>query len=110
MWKKITYKKLFLAALVGNTLVVLFILVLKSFLPPVVPLFYGRPTGEAQLTTYLGLYIAPGVSFLITAVNMFLNLWLEEDYIKRLLAIFSVSVSVLTAITVLKIVFLIGFF
>ena len=106
MWKKITYKKLFLAALVGNTLVVLFILVLKSFLPPVVPLFYGRPTGEAQL----GLYIAPGVSFLITAVNMFLNLWLEEDYIKRLLAIFSVSVSVLTAITVLKIVFLIGFF
>lgn len=110
MWKKVTFKNYFLAAIIINLLISLSLLVLKSFLPPLAPLFYGRPSGESQLTSFLGLFIAPGVSIVITVVNLLLNLWTEDIFLKRLLATTAVIVSVMSAITIVKIVFLIGYF
>ncbi len=78
-------------------------------MPPLAPLFYGRPVGEAQLTNSLGLLIAPGTSFLITVLNLFLSLWTKDDFLKKLLAVSTIVISVLTAITVTKIILLVGF-
>jgi hypothetical protein len=110
MWKKITYRNYFLAAIIINLGVASVIVLLKSILPPLVPLFYGRPVGEAQLTGTFGLLIAPGVSLLITLLNILFSLWVKDDFLKKILAITGIIISVLVAITILKIIFLIGFF
>ena len=104
------YRNYFLAAIIIDVVVLLLLLILKNFLPPLAPLFYGKPIGEAQLTTTFGLMIAPLVSILITVINLVLSLWLSDDFFRKLLAISAVVVSVLLTITILKIVLLVGFF
>jgi hypothetical protein len=110
MWKKIIYRNYFLAAIIINVAVALSSILLKSFLPPLVPLFYGRPAGEAQLTNTFGLLVAPGVSLLIVLINSLLSLWVKDDFLKKLLAISAIVISVLTSITIIKIILLVGFF
>lgn len=110
MWKKVTYRNYFLAAIIINICVVILFLLLKGFLPPLTPLFYGKPVGELQLTSTFGLLITPGVSFLITVLNILLSLWVKDDFLKKILAITTIIVSLLVAITTVKIIFLIGFF
>lgn len=110
MWKKVTYRNYFLAAIIISVVAAVSLLLIKSFLPPVVPLFYGRPSGEAELTMALGLFIAPGASLAVTFLNLLLSLWVKDDFLKKILAISSIVISALMAITIVKIVFLVGFF
>ena len=110
MWKKVPFRNYFLAAIVINLGVFLLLIILKNFLPPLVPLFYGRPTGAAQLTNTFGLVATPGASLLITAINIFLSFWVKDNFLKKLLAIAAIVVSILTAITIVKIILLVGFF
>lgn len=94
-----------------NLVVILFVLIAKNFLPPVVPLFYGKAVGEQQLIASLGLTIPPLVSLLITAINFSINRWFIKDlFLKNALLIASVFTSILSAITVLRIIFLVGLF
>lgn len=109
MWKKVIYRNYFLAAIIINVGVVLTLFLFRSALPPLVPLFYGRPMGEAQLTKTLGLLIAPGASILITILNLCLSLWVKDDFLKKLLAISAIVISALTIITIIKIILLVGF-
>jgi hypothetical protein len=110
MWKRIPYRDYFLTAIIINLIVAAGVLLLKNFLPPLVPLLYGQPAGEEQLVATFGLTIAPGVSTLITIINLCFSFWVKDDFLKRILAISAIVISVLTAITVVKIVFLVGFF
>jgi hypothetical protein len=110
MWKKVPYRNFFLAAIIINIGVALSLTLLSSILPPLAPLLYGRPAGEAQLTKTLGLFIAPGTSLLITMLNLGLSLWVKDDFLKKLLAVSTIVISILTAITITKIILLVGFF
>jgi len=110
MWKKVAYRNYFLTAIIINLGILLSLILLKSLLPPLVPLFYGRPAGEAQLTNTFGLLIAPGASLLMTLLNLCLSLWAKDGFIKKILAVSAVIISVLSAITITKIVLLVGFF
>jgi len=110
MWKKLAYRNYFLAAVIINIGVFLSLVLLRNFLPPLAPLFYGRPVGEAQLTNTFGLLIAPGASLLMTALNLGLSFWIKDNFLKKLLAISAIVISVLTAITITKIILLVGFF
>ncbi len=110
MWKKVAYRNYFLVAVIINVTVLLSLILLRNFLPPLAPLFYGRPMGEAQLTNTFGLLIAPGVSLLMTVLNLCLSFWIKDVFLKKLLAISAIVISVLTAITITKIILLVGFF
>jgi hypothetical protein len=110
MWKNVTYRNYFLAAIIVDLVTALLIFILKNNLPPLVPLLYGRPAGEAELTVTAGLFIAPGVGFIITFLNLFISLWVKDNFLKKILAISSIVISALMAITIVKIVFLVGFF
>jgi hypothetical protein len=110
MAKKIAFRNLFFAAGIINVIGAFIPLVCKSFLPPVAPLFYGRPSGPEQLIVTLGLTIAPLFSLGITIINLFLNIWIKDQFIKKVLAVSALGISILTIITVVKIVLLIGFF
>jgi hypothetical protein len=110
MWKKLIYRNYFLAAAIVCFITALLILILKNNLPPLVPLLYGRPSGEAELTITAGLFIAPGVALIITFVNLLISLWVKDDFLKKILAVSSIVISALVAITIVRIIFLVGFF
>jgi hypothetical protein len=110
MWKNLPYKGCIYFSIILNAVSVIFILVLKRILPPVVPLFYGLPAGADQLTSNLGLLLAPATGFAITAVNVFISNMTRDIFLRRALIISSAFASILLAITVIKIVFLVGFF
>ena len=73
MFKNIPFKNYYLAALIIAILSAVLTLVLKNFLPPVVPLFYGKPEGEEQLSQTFGLLIIPGISMVVTILNFFIS-------------------------------------
>ncbi|MGA3291685.1 MAG: hypothetical protein ABSC49_00895 [Candidatus Microgenomates bacterium] len=108
--KRIFSNNYFLATVILDILTIALILVLQSFLPPVVPLLYGRPVGEGQLVPRLWLIIAPIASLAITLINIPLNLWVKDDFLKKIIAISTLVISCVTTITVIKIILLVGFF
>ncbi len=110
MWKKIPYRGCIYASVFLNTVSAIAIFALKGFLPPVVPLFYGLPTGAEQLTPTLGLLLVPAVGLIITFINVFVSVISKDDFLKKSLIISSVFISLLLTITVIKIVLLVGFF
>jgi len=83
---------------------------LSSFLPPEVPLFYGKPVGGGQLTKTLGLMIAPVSSLAILAVNCAIAILTKEIFTKKMLIFAAFAACLLSTITTFKIIFLVGFF
>lgn len=110
MWKNLPFSKYLYASIVLNIVSIVTIFALKSFLPPVVPLFYGLPGGVNQLVPKLGLIIAPGAGILVALINVILVSFVKDLFFKRTLVVSSIFVSILLFITTIKIILLVGFF
>lgn len=105
-----TFRSYFLAGGILSILSAIGFLAVKSFLPPLVPLFYGRPTGVEQLMPTWFLLIIPGVSIVITIINVFINISAEDELIKKNVAVGAFVLSLMTTVTLIKIILLVGFF
>jgi hypothetical protein len=110
MWKGLPYKGCIYFSLALNVLLIGLILILKGFLPPIVPLFYGLPDGSEQLIPYFGLILGPIIGIIITVINMLISNTIRDIFLKKALVISSAFISLLLAITIIKIVLLIGLF
>lgn len=110
MWKNVPYKGCVYFSVGVNLVLIVLILVLKGFLPPVVPLFYGLPAGAEQLTPSLGLILAPISGLIITAINIFVSNLTADLFLKKALIISNAFISLLLAIAVTKIILLVGLF
>lgn len=108
--RNITFRKLYIAALVLGAVSIIGIVLTKSLLPPVVPLFYGKPVGAEQLAKQMFMIMVPGVSILISIVNIFISKTLEDEFLKKILAISSFVIALMSMITITKIILLVGFF
>lgn len=107
---KIPYINFVYAAFILNLFNLTIVLVMQKNLPPQVPLFYGFTESEQQLTTSLGLII-PGIySLSLVLLNTILTILIKNDFLKKTLSTASFTISLLSLVTVLKIVFLVGFF
>jgi len=103
-------KNIFVTALSISLLSIVSALVVQSFLPPQIPLFYGFPIGEEQLSSSLGLVIPGVVSLLILVVNFILVKIIKEDLLRKVLAAVALIASFFAIITTFKIIFLVGSF
>lgn len=111
MWfKKITYFNYFLVASTLSIIVAIGILAVRNYLPPVIPLFYGKPVGPEELASKDFLFIVPVISAAISIVNIIISKSESNDFIKKILAATSLVVSFMAAVTVTKIILLVGFF
>lgn len=110
LWENLPSKGYIYVSIVLVVLPILVVIVSRNSLPPLVPLFYGNPVGEDQLTSTWGLLIAPGAATALTLFNMFLALAVSEIFLKKILVLSSFLISLLTAVTLFKIIFLVGFF
>ena len=106
---KIAFIKFVYTALIFNLLNVVVVVLMQKNLPPELPLFYGYTQSDQQLSTTFGLFIPGVVSLAITLVNTALSILIPNDFLKKTLSIASFVISLLFLITVLKIIFLVGF-
>ena len=109
-FKNIPYLKLIIITLLLNCLVILLIFFIRSHLPPQLSLLYGLPKSEDQLVKTLSLTIPNFTAGLILLLNLVISLILEEEFLHKTLIINSFIVTLLSSITVFKIIFLVGSF
>ncbi|OGG31212.1 hypothetical protein A3A63_02565 [Candidatus Gottesmanbacteria bacterium RIFCSPLOWO2_01_FULL_46_9] len=78
-------------------------------LPPLVPLWYSRPWGADQLAPPVWLFILPVGSILLYGINITISIYLTAEYLifTQVLFLTSLLVSLLSCITLIKILFLV---
>jgi uncharacterized Tic20 family protein len=86
------------------------VLLIQRWLPPQVPLFYGKPSGEEQLTSSLVLTLPSIVSLLILLINVSFAAVLKDEFLRKTLVLAAIAVTFFAAITTIKIIFLVGSF
>lgn len=91
-----------------NLILIILIFVFRKSLPPQIPLFYGLPEGEEQLTSGLMLSLPSILSLIVSFLNLGLSFIIQEEFIKRALILSSLLVTIFSLITTFKIFFLVG--
>jgi len=104
------FLNVFYASLLINTLTVIGVLLLGKRLPPQLPLFYGLPEGQEQLTSKFGLVTASFSAFAIVIINAIISSVLKNDFLRKTLIIVGFVVSVLALITTIEITLLVSAF
>ena len=99
-------KQLFQLAMVVWLVEVLLIIIVWTFLPPQVPLFYTRPWGEEQLVHPANLFILPGLGLLVFLINLFILSFVpkEEKLINQILISLILVFNFLSLITLIQII------
>ena len=97
------------AIVLGLAMLLLSIL-FTLFLPPEIPLFYGASEPKDQIAKSWNIVIPSLVALLGSALNLLLAIIVKSDFLKKTLVIASVALSLLTAVTTLKIFFLVASF
>lgn len=102
--------KFFFLPIVINFFIILFIISAKKYIPSEVPLYYGLPSGRQQLAPALALIIPSVSSVVVIILNSLLSLAVKNDFLKQALITSGFVYTLLSAITTLKIILLIGSF
>jgi hypothetical protein len=105
---KVPFKKTVFFLIFFNLLMVALVALAQQILPPVVPLFYGRAQGEEQLAKSLFLSLPAFISLLITLVNLAFIYLLDNRFLQKVLLGLAIGVTILSTITILKIILLVG--
>jgi len=82
------------------------IIIVWSFLPPQIPLFYSRPWGEEQLVHPANLFLLPGLGVLVFFANLIILSFVpkEENLINQILVGFVLVFNFLSLITLIQII------
>ncbi len=103
-------KKNTIYLLIINLVLIGVLILIRDYLPSEVPLLYGKPYGIEQLVPKLALTVPPVISCVVIIVNEVLSRFIKNAFLKQLMFGTSVMVTILTTITVVKIVLLVGNF
>lgn len=78
-------------------------------LPPMVPLWYSRPWGTDQLASPYWLFILPLASLFLYGISFVVSMYVTAEYLifTQMLFLSSLLVSLLSFISLLKILFLV---
>jgi len=97
-------------AIFANLITIIFALIVHKWLPPEVPLFYGKPQGSEQLASSW-LLVLPGlISLLILFTNLAIVSLIKNDFSKKTLVLAAIGATFFSTITTFKIIFLVGSF
>jgi hypothetical protein len=77
-------------------------------LPSQLPLFYSLAWGEGQLVPISQIIILPALTILITLVNLLVSwhLHTSQQVLKRMLSLFSASLSLILTLAAVRIIYL----
>lgn len=97
-----------IACVVINLLIIVWIFISQAHLPPEVPLFYGLPSGEEQLSQSPLLILPPIISLILIGLNFLLIRTTKDKFLQNVLLSTMVVITALSTITIAKIIFLVG--
>ena len=99
-------KQIFQLAMIVWLIEVLLIIIVWTFLPPQVPLFYTRPWGEEQLVHPANLFILPVLGLLVFLINLSILSFVpkEEKLISQILISLILVFNFLSLITLIQII------
>ncbi len=103
-----SWKKTVFLTFAVNVLLMVFVWINLAKLPPQVPLYYGNVEGAEQLGPVSGLFIPPGFCLVFLLMNSIITKSYKDDFLSSLLVWSSVILTILSTITVLKIMMLVG--
>jgi hypothetical protein len=106
----IPYKKVVYLAVALNLLVIAGVFLIKNFLPPEVPLFYGLPEGQEQLSSVYLLALPSVISIGLIFLNILLGILVKDEFITKILCLTGIASAFFAIVTTFKIVFLVGSF
>jgi hypothetical protein len=107
---RLPFKDFVIASVSINILMAVIVLLIQRWLPPQIPLFYGKPRGEEQLASSLVLTLPSIVSLLILLINVSFAAILKDEFLRKTLVLAAIVVTFFAAITTIKIIFLVGSF
>lgn len=106
--KESLLKSILLASIFFSILVLVLFGMMYHTLPPQIPLFYSNPWGKAQLAPPYGLALPIVLSIVFLFINSILSTRLfHMSFVRHTLFIGAIVTLVLSAITVIRILFLI---
>lgn len=105
---KIPYKNWVFPFFAVNLLLIILVLVFRSQLPPVVPLFYGQPSGAEQLANRHFLALPPTIAMFVCIINTVVNYYIKDEFIKKIFLGGMIVATLFSLITIVKIFFLVG--
>lgn len=95
-----------LTALAINVILIIMLVLFSSKLPPQTPLYYGLPRGERQLSAPSSLILPLALSSLFVAINSIIANFSDNQFLKNTLIATSLFSSLLSIVTVVKIILL----
>ncbi|MBI1863313.1 hypothetical protein HYS00_04315 [Candidatus Microgenomates bacterium] len=98
-----------LTLIISNILVVAIFLLNINRLPPELPLFYSRSTGEAQIAPWWMLFVLPLIMNGLVILNGYLarRVFKESPFISMSFRVFTIAAIVSLTLVFLKIILLI---
>ena len=102
------FEKIVIACTVINIITIIFVILLQKNIPPIIPLFYGLPVSDGELTTSLGLTIPPISVLILIVVNWAIAKITKDEFIKKIFAGLIISLTAFSVIAVVKTIFLVG--
>jgi hypothetical protein len=82
----------------------------QNYLPPKIPLFYGKPFGEEQLADKTFIIFPLLLSMSVSIINVLLLRLNFDSFIKKTLVASALLTTSLATITIVKIIILVGSF
>ncbi len=109
-FEKLPLTNLYIISIAISLITIVVGLISQIILPPEIPLFYGLPQTEGQLSHSIFIIIPSAISFSITIINSVLATKIHDTFIKKTFAFTSIAIAILAAITTYKILFLVSSF
>jgi hypothetical protein len=97
------FKNIIIIFLFINLLIILLTFLLRNFIPPEVPIFYGMPEGEEQLVPGWGLAIPSIISRAILGLNCLIAFKIKDEFTKKVLVLGGLASTIFSIITIIKI-------
>ncbi len=102
--------KIAIVTLIASAMLLAFSVVAIFFLPPQIPLYYFAGDPKNQIADSLLIIFPPILAIIFSVINFLLAVIVKSDFLKKILIIASLSITILAAISVLKIFFLVASF
>jgi len=98
------------ALLSANFLMILAFLFKFNHLPPQIPLFYSKPTGESQLAEWWFIFVLPLILDCLYLLNFLIykKFFFENQFVNFFIYYFKLFLIIVFTVIFLKIIFLIA--
>lgn len=107
---RLPYAKTVFAFCALNIVLVILVFLIKNRLPPVVPIYFGLPSGSEQLGPPESLALLPLASLIIAIINALISTFTKDEFLQKVVIGVIAATTVLSSFAYLRVFFLVGNF